>query len=92
MKGELKMMALEIYLLVINVIAFAAYGIDKKRAIRDAWRISEKTLLILAAIGGALGALLGMEIFRHKTKHLQFTILVPACLIIWVILLWSVFV
>ena len=85
------MLALEIYLLVINIVAFAAYGVDKQRAIHKAWRIPEKTLLGLAVAGGALGALFGMHIFHHKTKHLQFNILVPICLIIWVVLLWSVF-
>ena len=85
------MMLLEIYLLIINMVAFAAYGIDKQRAIRKEWRISEKSLLLLAALGGALGALFGMHLFHHKTKQLKFNILVPACLILWVVLLWSVF-
>lgn len=57
--------------LVLNLIAFALFGIDKRRAIKDHWRISEATLLI-AAFFGAIGALAGMELFRHKTKKLKF--------------------
>lgn len=72
------------YLSAINVIAFIVYGIDKNRAQRQQWRIPETTLLVLAAIGGAGGALLGMLVFRHKTKHTRFKILVPLFLLIWV--------
>jgi len=85
------MLALEIYLVVINVAAFALYGIDKNRAVRNAWRISEKVLLGAALAGGAVGALIGMQFFRHKTKHLKFNLLVPACLVLWVVILWGLF-
>lgn len=57
------------YLLAINVAAFAAYGIDKYKARYDKWRIPEATLIWLAALGGALGAALGMRVWHHKTKH-----------------------
>lgn len=70
------------YLLSINMIAFLAYGIDKRRAIKKRWRIPEKTLLGLAIIGGTLGALAGMYGFRHKTKHLKFVLGVPIILIL----------
>jgi len=73
-----------IYLLTINVIAFAAYGIDKWKARHGKWRISEMTLILLAFIGGALGALLGMKVFRHKTQHWKFKILVPLALLLWI--------
>jgi len=73
-----------IYLLTINAIAFAAYGIDKWKARHGKWRISEKTLILLAFIGGALGALLGMKVFRHKTQHWKFKILVPLALVLWI--------
>lgn len=63
-------------LLVLNLAAFVLYGLDKGKAKRGAWRIPEATLL-LVALFGPLGALLGMELFRHKTKHWKFKILVP---------------
>ena len=63
-------------LLVLNLAAFVLYGRDKGKAKRGAWRIPEATLL-LVALFGPLGALLGMELFRHKTKHWKFKILVP---------------
>ncbi len=65
------------YYVFINIVAFAMYGADKYFAKNDMWRISEKALLGVAAIGGAFGAFIGMEIFRHKTKHAKFTVLVP---------------
>lgn len=73
-----------IYLLAINIIAFAVYGIDKWKAKRGKWRISEMTLILLAFIGGALGAMLGMRMFRHKTQHWKFKILVPLALVLWI--------
>lgn len=57
------------YLIAINLITFFAFGIDKRKAEKGAWRTKESTLLGLAAIGGSVGALLGMNAFRHKTKH-----------------------
>ena len=57
------------YLIAVNSIAFALMGIDKKRAKQSAWRISEKALFLPAILGGSVGAILGMQIFRHKTKH-----------------------
>ena len=72
------------YLAVINVIAFGLYGLDKYRAMNNMWRIPEKTLLGVAAIGGAYGAYLGMRIFRHKTKHLKFQIGVPIMMLVWI--------
>ena len=65
------------YYVFINIVAFAMYGADKYFAKKDMWRISEKALLGIAAIGGAFGAFLGMETFRHKTKHAKFNVLVP---------------
>lgn len=71
-----------IYLIIINLFSFALYGIDKLKAKRHKWRISEAVLLIAAAIGGAVGALLGMLFFRHKTKHIKFIICVPLFLVL----------
>ena len=72
------------YLLVVNVVAFMMYGMDKRKAVRKQWRIPEATLLGVAFIGGSVGALLGMQAFRHKTKHWKFKILVPLFLVIHV--------
>ena len=69
----------------VNLLAFALYGIDKLKAKRGAWRISEATLL-LAALFGPLGALLGMELFRHKTRHAKFRVLVPLFLVLHIAL------
>jgi len=74
------------YLLVVNLIAFALMGIDKKKAERGAWRIKEATLFFWAIIGGSIGANLGMKVFRHKTKHTQFVIGMPAILIFQVLI------
>ena len=63
-----------IYLLAVNVIAFILFGIDKQRARKHAFRISERMLMIWGIVGGSLGALLGMQFFHHKTKHKKFTI------------------
>ena len=76
-----------IYLILINIVAFAMYGIDKQKAKRNKCRIPEATLLGVALIGGSAGALLGMQMFRHKTKHWKFKILVPAFLIVQIVLL-----
>jgi uncharacterized membrane protein YsdA (DUF1294 family) len=73
-----------IYLAIINVVAFAAYGIDKWKAKNAKWRTPEATLILFAVIGGALGAYAGMKCFRHKTQHKKFTILVPLFLIAWI--------
>ena len=59
--------ALLYYLIVINVVSFLVYGIDKWKAKQGSWRISEATLLILAVIGGSIGAMLGMKVWHHKT-------------------------
>ncbi|MBR4525041.1 MAG: DUF1294 domain-containing protein [Bacteroidales bacterium] len=69
------------YLLGINLLTFFVYGIDKWKAKRDRWRIPEATLLMLAALGGSVGALLGMSVFHHKTKHKKFLIGVPLILL-----------
>ena len=75
-----------IYLIIINIIGFLAMLIDKQKAKRGSWRIPEKTLIILTAIGGGIGTLIGMYTFRHKTKKLKFTIGIPAILIAEILL------
>lgn len=70
-----------LYLLLINAVAFLLMLADKRKAEKKLWRIPESTLLTSAAFGGSIGALAGMYTFRHKTKHLKFTLGVPAILI-----------
>ena len=73
------------YMIVVNVLAFCLYGIDKRKAFMDKWRIPETTLLGVAFLGGSLGAWAGMQLFRHKTKHWKFKILVPLFFIMQVV-------
>ena len=76
------------YLLVINILAFVCYGLDKHKSKRKARRISERWLLLLALIGGSIGAWLGMLVWRHKTKHAMFSIGVPVMLLLQAALYW----
>ena len=69
------------YLILINAASFLLMLADKKKAKRNMWRIPEKVLLGTAVLGGSLGVLAGMYTFRHKTKHLKFTIGVPVILV-----------
>ncbi len=71
-----------IYLTSINVATFITYGIDKLKAKRSKWRIREASLLLLAVLGGSIGALLGMKVWHHKTMHKKFKYGVPAILIV----------
>ena len=75
-----------IYLLVINLVTFLTFGADKRRAKRDKWRVRERTLFLLAIIGGSVGALLGMLVFHHKTKHWYFCVGIPAILVLQIVL------
>ena len=80
-----------IYLIAINVVTFFMYGIDKWKAKRSKWRISEATLLGMAVIGGSIGAWLGMRVWHHKTMHKKFQFGIPLiivaqiALLIWII-------
>ena len=82
--------AIIIYLIVVNVVTFIAFGIDKWKSKHDKWRIPEATLLGMAVIGGSIGAWLGMRVWRHKTMHKKFQfgipviILLQIALIIWI--------
>ena len=79
------------YLLAINVLTFLLYGIDKWKAKRARWRIPESVLLGMAAIGGSVGAWLGMRVWHHKTQHAKFRYGVPAMLVVQAALLvWIV--
>ena len=73
-----------VYLIIVNIVGFVMMGIDKKKAIRGAWRIPEASLFLVALIGGSIGSILGMQTFRHKTKHWYFKYGMPAILILQV--------
>ena len=71
-----------IYLVAINIVAFFLYGIDKWKAKRNKWRVTEARLLWIAVAGGSIGALLGMKIWHHKTQHAKFRFGLPAILVL----------
>ncbi|OZU89762.1 hypothetical protein CIL03_01070 [Virgibacillus indicus] len=75
------------YILGVNVIVFILMGIDKRKAVKHQYRIPERTFWLLAFIGGAAGALIGMKVFRHKTKHRSFTIGMPLLIIVNAVIL-----
>ena len=71
-----------LYLVTINAVTFLAYGLDKQKAKENRWRIPEKVLLGLAALGGSVGAFVGMHAFHHKTKKLKFSVGVPVIFVL----------
>ena len=75
------------YLLAINAVALIVYGIDKYKAKKAKWRISEATLLLLAVLGGSIGAWMGMKVWHHKTMHKKFKYGIPAILLIQIALM-----
>ena len=78
-------MILVIYLTIVNILALILYGVDKRKAEKNKFRISEATLITIAVIGGSLGAFLGMKVFHHKTKKKKFTITVPLFAVLLII-------
>lgn len=80
------MKPLLVYLLLINAAGFLLMLIDKYKAKKNLWRIPEATLMAVAVIGGSLGSLLGMQLVRHKTKHLKFALGIPLILAIQIVL------
>ena len=81
------MSCLAYYLLAINVVTFIVYGIDKYKAKKAKWRIPEATLLLLAVLGGSIGAWMGMKVWHHKTMHKKFKYGIPAILLIQIALM-----
>lgn len=80
------MQLLGLYLLLVNGIGFVLMGVDKRRAKRDQWRISEKSLFLPPLLGGTVGAILGMRVFHHKTRHWYFRYGLPALLVLQLVL------
>lgn len=76
-----------IYFIIMNIVGFALMGIDKRKAIKRTFRIPEATLFIVALIGGSIGSILGMQVFRHKTRHWYFVFGMPAILVVQILLL-----
>lgn len=75
------------YLLAINAVTFTVYGVDKYKAKKAQWRISEATLLLLAVLGGSIGAWMGMKVWHHKTMHKKFKYGIRAILLIQIALM-----
>lgn len=83
---------LYIWLIVINIITFAVFGIDKKKAIDGKFRIKELTLFVLSLLGGSLGGLIAMHTFHHKTRKWYFKFGIPLILVAWVaMIVWLVY-
>lgn len=81
-----------LYLVILNVAGLLFMLSDKIKAQQGAWRISEATLMTVAALGGSLGSFLGMQLFRHKTRHAKFVIGVPVLMVVHVIFFgWLIF-
>lgn len=75
-----------LYVLIINIVTFLIFGLDKQKARRRKWRISEKSLFLLAILGGSIGAETGMRYFHHKTKHARFVFGIPLILAVQIVL------
>ena len=87
----MSMRAFFIYLIVINILTFLIFGIDKWKARKGKWRIPEGTLIWMSIIGGSIGALMGMYLFHHKTQKRKFNLGIPAILLAQAILAYFLF-
>lgn len=81
---------LAIYFVIMNMIALAAMGIDKSRAVRHRWRIPERVLFLLALLGGSVGSLMGMWLFWHKVRNKMFVIGMPVILLLHMLLIFLI--
>ena len=75
-----------IFMAVMSLVSFAAFGIDKYKAKTNRWRISERTLFLTAIFGGGIGAFLGMKVFHHKTRHKQFALGIPLIMVVQMVI------
>lgn len=87
--GQGLWLPLGLYLLAVNLAAFAMMGLDKGRARRGRWRIPEKRLFLPVLLGGGLGGVLGMRLFHHKTRHWYFRYGFPLLLAVQLLILWQ---
>lgn len=85
------MIYIVIYMVIINLTTCILYGIDKLKAMAGGRRTPEKVLLAFSFAGGSLGAFAGMQIFRHKTRHMKFRILVPLFLVLHIVLIVALY-
>ena len=85
---ELNVLILLFAFIIYNTITFFVYGYDKYCAKKSKWRVPEKILILMAFVFGGIGAFLGMRLFRHKTKHIKFKILIPVFLVAQIIILF----
>lgn len=76
-----------VYLLIVNIVAIVVYGVDKLKAKKNKWRISENTLLLIALVGGSIGAYLAMKLWRHKTNHKKFKYGIPLIIVFQLVVL-----
>lgn len=83
--------AIGLYIAVMNLIGFAIMGIDKRKAKKRAFRVPEATLFLIAILGGSVGSIIGMHLFRHKTRHWYFVWGMPAILILQIVLVICLF-
>lgn len=83
-------MIIKIYLLMVNIISFISYYIDKRKSIKHKYRIRENYLLLLSVIGGVFGSILSMVLFHHKTKHIKFIIINFICLVLWLYIILNI--
>ncbi|GAA0070396.1 hypothetical protein UT300003_19190 [Clostridium sardiniense] len=79
------------YILIVNILGYFLMFLDKQKAKKHKWRIPENTLMLVAIIGGSIGSIIGMQTFRHKTKHIKFKFGIPIILILQVILFFLFF-
>ncbi|MDE6213369.1 MAG: DUF1294 domain-containing protein [Lachnospiraceae bacterium] len=79
-----------LYVVAVNVVSFLMMGIDKRKAVKRAFRIPESTLFVMAIIGGSIGSIAGMHLFRHKTRHWYFLYGMPVILALQIILILAV--
>ncbi|MGM9941304.1 MAG: DUF1294 domain-containing protein [Bulleidia sp.] len=80
--------ALYVWVILMSLITFIMFGIDKRKARKHAWRISETTLIVLSLIGGGIGGFIGMKVFHHKTRKMKFTI-VTISAIVWLLAVFA---